>query len=106
MSFLAPSYNLEEREVNESRLKASNLISGINTVLQRYIQIKWVGFDDSFNINMEILFRRLDCHLLFEMGPSSRGLSKEETRKYVFMSLASSFLYLRKHIVDNRMTII
>ena len=36
LSFLAPSYN-EEREINESRLKAINLIAGINDVLQKYI---------------------------------------------------------------------
>ena len=36
LSFLAPSYN-EEREINDSRLKAINLIAGINDVLQQYI---------------------------------------------------------------------
>lgn len=50
LSFLAPSYN-DEREVNESRLKAINLIAGINEVLQNYIPGQVGRFDDSFNIN-------------------------------------------------------
>ena len=36
VSFLAPSYN-EERDINDSRLKAIELIAGINLVLQQYI---------------------------------------------------------------------
>jgi hypothetical protein len=46
-----------------------------------------------FNINHWDTFKRLSCHLLFEAGHSSRGSSKEETRKYVFMSLASSLIW-------------
>jgi hypothetical protein len=104
MSFLAPSYN-EEREVNESRLKAINLISGINTVLQRYIPNQVGRFDDSFNINcIGDTFQALGAvTLLFEAGHFPEDYQREETRKYVFMSLASSFLILSENdIVDNR----
>ena len=64
LSFLAPAYN-EEREVNESRLKAINLIAGINDVLQKYIPGQVGRFDDSFNINCIgdtfQLFRSSNC---------------------------------------------
>jgi hypothetical protein len=104
MSFLAPSYNIE-REVNESRLKAINLISGINTVLQRYIPNQVGRFDDSFNINcIGDTFQALGAvTLLFEAGHFPEDYQREETRKYVFMSLASSFVILSENdIVDNR----
>ncbi|HJR99837.1 MAG TPA: M14 family zinc carboxypeptidase, partial [Flavobacterium sp.] len=50
VSFLAPSYN-EEREINDSRQKAINLIAGMNAVLQGFIPGQIGRFDDSFNIN-------------------------------------------------------
>lgn len=50
VSFLAPSYN-EEREINESRQKAINLIAGMNAVLQEFIPGQIGRFDDSFNLN-------------------------------------------------------
>jgi hypothetical protein len=37
---LAPSYN-ENREINDTRLKAIHLIAGVNEILQEYLQIKW-----------------------------------------------------------------
>ena len=45
MSFLAPSYN-ENRDINDSRLKAINVIAGINQVLQDYIPGQVGRFDD------------------------------------------------------------
>ncbi|SDX84723.1 M14 family metallopeptidase [Flavobacterium degerlachei] len=104
MSFLAPSYN-EEREVNECRLKAINLIAGINTVLQQYIPNQIGRFDDSFNINcIGDTFQSLGATtLLFEAGHFPNDYEREETRKYVFMALVSSFAILSENdIVDNR----
>jgi hypothetical protein len=40
LSFLAPSYN-ENREINDTRLKAIHLIAGVNEILQEYLPIKW-----------------------------------------------------------------
>lgn len=104
MSFLAPSYN-EEREVNESRLKAINLIAGINAVLQKYIPNQIGRFDDSFNINcIGDTFQYLGATtLLFEAGHFPEDYDREKTRKYVFMALVSSFAILSENdIVDNR----
>jgi len=103
VSFLAPSYN-EEREINESRLKAINLIAGINNVLQQYIPGQVGRFDDSFNLNcIGDTFQALGAPtLLFEAGHFREDYQREKTRKYIFMALVSSFTILSENdIVDN-----
>ena len=104
LSFLAPSYN-EAREINKSRLKAINLIAGINTVLQQYIPGQIGRFDDSFNINcVGDTFQYLGVPtVLFEAGHFPNDYLREETRKYVFIALVSSFNILGENdIVDNK----
>jgi hypothetical protein len=95
LSFLAPAYN-EEREMNESRLKAVNLIALMNTVLQQYIPGQVGRFDDSFNINcIGDTFQSLGVStVLFEAGHFPGDYEREETRKYVFIALMSSFIIL------------
>ena len=103
LSFLAPSYN-EEREINDSRLKAINLIAGTNDVLQQYIPGQVGRFDDSFNINcIGDTFQYLGVPtVLFEAGHFPNDYQREETRKYVFMALVSSFTILSENdIVSN-----
>ena len=104
MSFLAPSFN-QEREVNESRLQAINLIACINDSLQQLIPGQVGRFDDSFNINcIGDTFQYLGTPtLLFEAGHFQSDYEREETRKYVFVSLVSSFIALYENdIVVNR----
>lgn len=95
LSFLAPAYN-EEREMNESRLKAVNLIAGMNTVLQQHIPGQVGRFDDSFNINCigDTLQSLGVPTVLFEAGHFPSDYEREETRKYVFIALMSSFIIL------------
>lgn len=103
LSFLAPAFN-EERDINESRLKAINLIAGINSVLQKYIPGQVGRFDDSFNINcIGDTFQYLGVPtVLFEAGHFPNDYSREETRKYVFGALVSSFEILSENdIVTN-----
>ena len=103
VSFLAPSYN-EEREVNESRLKAINLIAGINEVLQDYIPGQIGRFDDSFNINcIGDTFQYLGVPtILFEAGHFADDYQREITRKFIFISLVSSFKILGENdVVSN-----
>ncbi|MBE0393617.1 M14 metallopeptidase family protein [Flavobacterium sp. PL002] len=103
LSFLAPAYN-EAREVNESRLKAINLIAGINTVLQQYIPNQVGRFDDSFNIDcIGDTFQFLGAAtILFEAGHFQEDYQREETRKYVYMALITSFTTLCENdIVSN-----
>ncbi|BFM44867.1 M14 family metallopeptidase [Flavobacterium sp. CFS9] len=104
LSFLAPSYN-EEREVNENRLKAINVIAGINDVLQQYIPGQVGRFDDSFNINcIGDTFQHLGVPtILFEAGHFPGDYEREITRKFLFFSLVSSFQLISENdLVDNR----
>jgi len=98
LSFLAPSYN-EARDVNENRLKAINLISGINDALQQLIPGQIGRFDDGFNINcIGDTFQFLGVPtVLFEAGHFQDDYQREETRKYVFASLVSSFKILSEN---------
>ncbi|WP_073371426.1 M14 family metallopeptidase [Flavobacterium fluvii] len=98
VSFLAPAYN-EAREINDSRLKAINLIAGINEVLQRYIPGQIGRFDDSFNINcIGDTFQYLGVPtVLFEAGHFPNDYDREETRKYIFMALISSFKIINEN---------
>lgn len=100
LSFLAPSYN-EEREINESRLKAINLIASINEELQEYLPNQIGRFDDSFNINcIGDTFQYLGVPtLLFEAGHFANDYEREETRKFVFMALISSFRVLSENVI-------
>jgi hypothetical protein len=104
VSFLAPSYN-EEREVNENRLKAINIIAGINKELQKYIPGQVGRFDDSFNINcIGDTFQFLGVPtILFEAGHYPGDYEREITRKYIFFSLILSFKLISENdLVDNR----
>ncbi|TDO71234.1 zinc carboxypeptidase [Flavobacterium chryseum] len=104
VSFLAPSYN-EERAINDNRLKAINLIAGLNDVLQHYIPGQVGRFDDSFNINcIGDTFQFLGVPtILFEAGHFPNDYQREITRKFIFFSLISSFKLLSENdLVDNR----
>ena len=106
VSFLAPSYN-EAREINVTRLKAIRVIVKINTILQNYIPGQVGRFDDSFNINcIGDTFQYLDVPtILFEAGHFPDDYEREETRKYIFISLLASFTTLCENdIVNNEIT--
>lgn len=105
VSFLAPSYN-EEREINDSRQKAINLIAGMNEVLQEFIPGQVGRFDDSFNINcIGDTFQYMGVPtILFEAGHFPEDYQRELTRKYVFMSLVSSFKILNENVIETNRT--
>lgn len=100
VSFLAPAYN-DAREINDSRLKAINLISGMNEVLQLYIPGQIGRFDDSFNINcIGDTFQNLGVPtVLFEAGHFPEDYNREQTRKYIFIALISGFKILSENDV-------
>ncbi|TAF70831.1 MAG: peptidase M14 [Flavobacterium sp.] len=106
VSFLAPSYN-EEREINTTRLDAIRVINNINCVLQNYIPGQVGRFDDSFNINcIGDTFQNLGVPtILFEAGHFQDDYLREETRKYIFISLLVSFTTLSENdVVDNEIS--
>ena len=103
LSFLAPSFN-EEREINPTRLRAIELIAAVNEQLQIYLPDQIGRFDDSFNINcIGDMFQFLGVPtILIEAGHFPNDYEREETRKFVFMSLVCSFSVLSENvIVDN-----
>lgn len=104
LSFLSPSYN-EERDINDNRLKAINLISCINEELQKHIPGQIGRFDDSFNRNcVGDTFQQMGVPtVLFEAGHFSNDYQREETRKFIFISLLSAFQVLYENdIVNNK----
>jgi len=98
VSFLAPSYN-ENRDVNEVREKAMNVIVAMNDVLQKYIPSQVGRFDDGFNLNcVGDTFTFLGCPtILFEAGHFQGDYDRELTRKFIFIALLSGL----KHIYEN-----
>lgn len=104
VSFLAPSYN-EEREINDVRQKAMNVIATMNETLQKYIPNQVGRFDDSFNINcIGDTFQSLNVPtILFEAGHFQQDYEREQTRKFIFISLLSSFIFISENdLVSNR----
>ncbi|TDD93916.1 M14 family metallopeptidase [Flavobacterium cellulosilyticum] len=104
LSFLAPSYN-KACDINESRLRAINLISGINDFLQQYIPGQVGRFDDSFNINcIGDTFQSLGVPtILFEAGHFKNDYLRNETRKFVFLAYLSSLNIIDENdIVANK----
>ena len=102
VSFLAPSYN-EERDINENRLKAINLIVSMNNELQKFIPGQVGRFDDSFNINcIGDTFQNLGVPtILFEAGHFENDYEREITRKYIFFSFVTAFKTLSENDIVN-----
>jgi hypothetical protein len=98
VSFLAPSFN-ENRDVNEVRSKAMNVIVAMNEELQKHIPNQVGRFDDGFNINCigdMLTFLNVPT-ILFEAGHFQDDYYREYTRKMIFISLISGL----KHIYEN-----
>lgn len=93
MSFLAPSYN-KECEFNDVRLKAVEIINRIHKELNVYIPNQIGRFDDAFNINCvgDYFINQGTPTILFEAGHYKDDYQRDEVRKFVFISLLSSFL--------------
>jgi hypothetical protein len=102
VSFLAPAYN-EAREYNDIRYKAVNVIVAMNNELQKYIPNQIGRFDDSFNINcIGDMLQSLNVPtILFEAGHFQGDYEREETRKYIFISLLTALLFINENDVAN-----
>ena len=98
VSFLAPSFN-ENRDINEVRSKAMNVIVAMNEELQKHIPNQVGRFDDGYNINcIGDMFTFLNVPtILFEAGHFQDDYYREYTRKMIFISLISGL----KHIYEN-----
>jgi len=100
VSFLAPSFNIE-RDINEFRQKAINVIACMNETLQQFIPGQVGRFDDSFNINcIGDMFQSLNVPtILFEAGHYQNDYEREQTRKYIFFALLSGFNAIYENVV-------
>lgn len=105
LSFLAPAYNAA-CEINESRLKAINIIAKMNQELQQYLPGQIGRFDDTFNFNCvgdTFQFYGVPT-ILFEGGHFPHDYEREETRKYLFYSFCLAFRIIYENdIVSNRL---
>lgn len=105
ISFLAPAYN-EERTYNEVRIKAIEVINKMNNVLMQYIPNQIGRFDDSYNVNCtgDYFTTQNTPTILFEAGHYPNDYNREESRKYVFIALFSSFFDNYENVVvDNEL---
>ena len=98
VSFLAPAFN-ENRDINDVRIKAMNVIVAMNTTLQKFIPNKVGRFDDSFNLNcVGDTFQYLNVPtILFEAGHFANDYEREITRKYIFIALVSGITFLSEN---------
>ncbi|HLV51734.1 MAG TPA: M14 family zinc carboxypeptidase [Flavobacterium sp.] len=88
LSFLAPSFN-ENREVNDVRLFAMQLIAKMTSHLKTIIPNQIGRFDDSFNINCigDMCTSLKIPTILFEAGHFQEDYEREISRDVVFFSL-------------------
>jgi hypothetical protein len=88
VSFLAPAFN-KNRDINDVRIKAMNVIVAMNKALQQFIPNQVGRFDDSFNLNcVGDTFQYLKVPtILFEAGHFANDFEREITRKYIFIAL-------------------
>lgn len=98
VSFLAPAYD-EERNWNQCRQKAAEVIISMNNELQKIIPGQIGRFDDSFNVNcVGDMFQYLNVPtILFEAGHFPNDYDREITRKFIFIALLSGI----NHIYEN-----
>ena len=107
VSFLAPSFN-ENRDINDVRIKAMNVIVAMNNELQKYIPNQVGRFDDGFNLNcIGDMFTFLNVPtILFEAGHYQDDYYREFTRKMIFIALLSGLTDIYENdIVDNEIDV-
>lgn len=102
VSFLAPAYN-ENRDINEVRTKAIQVIVAMNKILQEFIPNQVGRFDDSFNINcVGDTFQFLNVPtILIEAGHYPGDYERDITRKFVFVAFVEGL----KKIYENDIVI-
>lgn len=95
VSFLSPAGD-PERSITNSRKKAMEVISVMNTVLQQTIPGQVGRYDDGFNINCigDTLEHQGIPTILFEAGHYPNDYEREVTRTYIFYSLVTSINYI------------
>lgn len=103
ISFLAPAFD-SACTYNETRMQAVRVINKMVTALSFYIPNQIGRFDDSYNVNCtgDYFTTQNTPTILFEAGHFNSDYNREESRKFVFVALLSSFLDKNENVVvDN-----
>lgn len=106
ISFLAPAFD-SACTYNTSRLKAAEVINTMFEVLNPYLPNQIGRFDDSFNLNCtgDYFMTQGTPTILIEAGHFDSDYNREESRKFVFIALISSFMKQNENVVvDNVLT--
>lgn len=106
ISFLAPAFD-SACTYNSSRLKAVEVINTMFEVLNPYLPNQIGRFDDSYNVNCtgDYFTTQNTPTILFEAGHFNSDYNREESRKFIFIALLSSFLNKSENVVvDNVLT--
>ena len=104
LSFLAPSAD-KGRSVTLSRKRSMSIITSIYKDLKVYLPGQIGRYDDSFNINcVGDTFQSLEVPtVLFEAGHVRDDYMREDTRRYIFLSLVSALRSIaQKNSYDTR----
>lgn len=101
VSFLAPAQD-EDCTVTPTRKIAMEIIAKMNAVLQKVIPNQVGVYDDAFNLNcVGDTFQSENVPtILFEAGHFNNDYAREQTRKYIYMSLLTSLDYIAKTNID------
>ncbi|WP_339916530.1 M14 metallopeptidase family protein [Yeosuana marina] len=104
VSFLAPAQD-EACTVTDNRKVAMEVIGVMNTLLQNVIPNQVGVYDDSFNMNcVGDTFQSQNIPtILFEAGHYPNDYPREQTRKFIYLSLMESLDYISNNdITGNR----
>ena len=101
ISFLSPSEDTE-RSVTTTRKKSMSIIHSMNGVLQIYLPNQIGRYDDGFNANcVGDQFQTLGVPtVLFEAGHYPGDYLREETRKYIALSIFTAIECIAYNKVD------
>lgn len=100
VSFLAPAQD-KNCTITPNRKIAMEVIAVMNKALQKVIPNQVGVYDDAFNINCvgDTFQSKNVPTILFEAGHYKDDYAREETRKFIYMSLLESLHYISKNEV-------
>lgn len=102
LSFLSPSQD-DKRSVTSNRKSAMVVIARINELLQLAIPSGIGRYDDGFNLNcVGDTFQNLGVPtLLFEAGHYPKDYNREESRRFMFVSILKGLQVISKGVDDS-----
>ncbi len=98
VSFLAPAQD-EACTITPNRKVAMEIIGVMNALLQNEIPGQVGVYDDAFNLNCvgDSFQSKNVPTMLFEAGHYANDYGREITRKYIYMALLESLIYISKN---------